>query len=80
VVRLRFRPPAVDVGDARIFERIVRGIFLQRRKTIANALRPVADAMGHSAAELLERAEVDGRLRPEALSLAQLARLSRAVL
>jgi 16S rRNA (adenine1518-N6/adenine1519-N6)-dimethyltransferase len=80
VVRLRFRPPTVDVGDADIFERIVRGIFLQRRKTVANALRPVADALGHSAPELLERAGVDGRLRPEALSLAQLARLSRAVL
>src|SRR5262249_38817610 len=42
VVRLRFRPPVVDVGDPQVFERIVRGIFLQRRKTLANALRPVA--------------------------------------
>jgi len=80
VVRLRFRPRAVDVGDPRIFERIVRGIFLQRRKTLANALRPVADALGHSAAQLLERAGVDGRLRPEALTLADIARLSRAML
>ena len=80
VVRLRFRPPAVDVGDRRVFERLVRGIFLQRRKTVANALRPVADALGRSAAELLERAEVDGKLRPEALTLDQIARLSRAVL
>ena len=52
VVRLRFRPPAVDVGDPRVFERIVRGIFLQRRKTVANALRSVADALGRAAAEL----------------------------
>jgi len=80
VVRLRFRPRAVDVGDPRVFERIVRGIFLQRRKTVANALRPVADALGHSAAQLLERAGVDGRLRPEALTLADIAGLSRAVL
>lgn len=80
VVRLRFRPPVVDVGDPRVFERIVRGMFLQRRKTVANALRPVADSLGRSAAELLERAEVDGTLRPEALTLAQIARLSRAVL
>src|SRR5438876_1968441 len=54
VVRLRFRPAAADVGDRRVFERIVRGIFLQRRKTTANALRPVADALGRSSAELLE--------------------------
>jgi 16S rRNA (adenine1518-N6/adenine1519-N6)-dimethyltransferase len=80
VVRLRFRPPAVNVGDPRVFERIVRGMFLQRRKTVANALRPVADSLGCSSAELLERAEVDGHLRPEALTLDQMARLSRAVL
>ena len=80
VVRLRFRPPSVDVGDPLVFERIVRGIFLQRRKTVANALRPVADTFGHSAAQLLERAGVDGRLRPEALTLDDIARLSRAVL
>lgn len=80
VVRLRFRPPAVDVGDPKVFERIVRGIFLQRRKTVANALRPVADSLGRSAVELLERAGVDGRLRPEALSIGDIARLARAVL
>ncbi len=80
VVRLRFRPPVVDVGDPRVFERIVRGMFLQRRKTVANALRPVADTLGQRSAELLERAEVDGKLRPEALTLDQIARLSRAVL
>jgi len=80
VVRLRFRPPSVDVGDPLVFERIVRGIFLQRRKTIANALRPVADSLGRSAVQLLERAAVDARLRPEALTLGDIARLSRAVL
>lgn len=80
VVRLRFRPASVDVGDRQVFERIVRGIFLQRRKTLANALRPVADSLGRPAAELLERAQVDGRLRPEALTVDDLARLARAVL
>lgn len=80
VVRLRFHSPAVDVGDAHVFERIVRGIFLQRRKTLANALRPVADSLGRPAAQLLEQAGIDGRLRPEALTLGDIARLSRAVL
>jgi 16S rRNA (adenine1518-N6/adenine1519-N6)-dimethyltransferase len=80
VVRLRFRPPAVDIGDPDVFERIVRGMFLQRRKTLANALRPVAGSLGQSTAELLERARVDGSRRPEALSLEEIARLSRAVL
>jgi 16S rRNA (adenine1518-N6/adenine1519-N6)-dimethyltransferase len=80
VVRLRFRPPAVDVGDPRTFEKVVRGLFLQRRKTVANALKPVADALGRSAAQLLEQAQVDGSRRPEALTLDDMARLSRAVL
>jgi 16S rRNA (adenine1518-N6/adenine1519-N6)-dimethyltransferase len=80
VIRLRFRQPAVDVGDRRVFERVVRGLFLQRRKTTANALRPVADSLGQSAAQVLERARVDGSKRPEMLSLDEIARLSRAVL
>jgi 16S rRNA (adenine1518-N6/adenine1519-N6)-dimethyltransferase len=77
VVRLRFHPPIADVGDRRIFERIVRGVFLQRRKTLANALKPVASSLGRSAPELLERAGLDGSRRPEELTVAEMARLSR---
>jgi 16S rRNA (adenine1518-N6/adenine1519-N6)-dimethyltransferase len=80
VVRLHFRPPAVDVGNPQVFERVVRGTFLQRRKTLANALKPVADSFGRSAAQVLEAAGVDGRRRPEMLTLEEIARLSRAVL
>jgi len=80
VVRLRFRPPSVDVGDTGVFEKVVRGIFLQRRKTLANALKPVAGALGQSADKVVERAEVDGRRRPETLSLAEIARICRAML
>jgi 16S rRNA (adenine1518-N6/adenine1519-N6)-dimethyltransferase len=80
VVRLRFRPPTTDIGDPHVFERLVRGMFLQRRKTLTNALRPVADSLGRNVGELLERAQVDGGLRPEALTVEQIARLSRAVL
>jgi 16S rRNA (adenine1518-N6/adenine1519-N6)-dimethyltransferase len=80
VVRLRFRPPTADVGDRATFERIVRGMFLQRRKTLGNALKPVASALGRTAPELLERAGLDGSKRPEALTVAEIARLSRAVL
>ena len=80
VVRLRFREPAVDVGDRTTFEKLVRGLFLQRRKTVANALKPVADSMGRSVADLIERARVDASLRPEALTLDDMARLARAML
>ncbi len=80
VVRLRFRPPAADVGDPAVFERVVRGIFVQRRKMLANAFKPVADARGQSAAEVLQRTGIDGRRRPETLTLDEMSQLSRAVL
>lgn len=80
VVRLTFHPPSVDVGDRAVFERLVRGMFLQRRKTIGNALKPVTYSLGTSSNELLARAGIDPGRRPETLSLDDLARLSRAVL
>jgi 16S rRNA (adenine1518-N6/adenine1519-N6)-dimethyltransferase len=80
VVRLRFRAARVDVGDRRTFEKIVRGMFLQRRKTLANALKPVASALGTSAPDWLARAGIDGTKRPEELTVDDVARLSRAML
>jgi 16S rRNA (adenine1518-N6/adenine1519-N6)-dimethyltransferase len=80
VVRLRFRPPQVEIGTRAAFERVVRGLFLQRRKTLTNALKPVAATFGHTAAEILQRAGLDGGRRPETLSVADVARLSQAVL
>jgi 16S rRNA (adenine1518-N6/adenine1519-N6)-dimethyltransferase len=80
VVRLRFRPPSADVGNPAVFERVVRGMFLQRRKTLANALKPVADSFDRSAAQLLDAAGIDSARRPETLSLEEIARLTRAVL
>jgi 16S rRNA (adenine1518-N6/adenine1519-N6)-dimethyltransferase len=80
VVRLRFRPPSVDVGDPSLFERLVRGMFLQRRKTVLNALKPVARGLDISASDVLARADVDPGRRPETLTLDDLARLTRAVL
>lgn len=80
VVRLRFRPPRFEVGTLDAFERVVRGIFLQRRKTLANALKPVAASFGRDPSEILERARLDGGRRPETLTVEDVARLSQAVL
>jgi len=79
VVRLRFRPPPVDVGDPVVFERVVRGLFLQRRKTLLNALRPVADSFGKDAGSVISRTELDGNRRPQTLTLAEMGRLARAL-
>lgn len=80
LVRLTFHPPVAEVGSLSTFERVVRGVFLQRRKTILNALKPVADSFGRSARDVLEQAAVDPGRRPGDLSLDELAALARAVL
>jgi 16S rRNA (adenine1518-N6/adenine1519-N6)-dimethyltransferase len=76
VVHLQFRPPQVDVGDRRVFERLVRGVFLQRRKMMINALAPVADTLGRSPSDLLALARIDPHKRPQALTLEEFGRLS----
>ena len=78
VIACRVREtPAVAVREEKLFFRVVRAAFGQRRKTLANALKgggfpkeQVRDAM--------ERAGVDPLRRGETLSLAEFAALSDA--
>ncbi len=76
VVRLAFRPPAVDIPDMAGFVRMVRTMFTQRRKTLSNALKPFGLERAVAPAEAL--AGVDGRRRPETLNMAEMAALFRA--
>ncbi|CAN5796456.1 16S rRNA (adenine(1518)-N(6)/adenine(1519)-N(6))-dimethyltransferaseRsmA [soil metagenome] len=76
VVRLTFRPPAVEIADERQFEAMVRSMFTQRRKTLANALRPYADSRGRHAVDGLAAARIDPARRPETLQLEELSRLA----
>ena len=76
VIRLRFRPPAVEIGDPGLFEGMVRSMFTQRRKTLSNALKPFAEERGRAAALALEAAGIDSGRRAETLQLTELARLA----
>ncbi|MCA1560299.1 MAG: 16S rRNA (adenine(1518)-N(6)/adenine(1519)-N(6))-dimethyltransferase RsmA [Acidobacteria bacterium] len=76
VVRLRFRSPAVVLRDEAVFEAMVRSMFTQRRKTLLNALRPFAEALGTDPTVALASAHVDPRRRGETLQLTELARLA----
>ena len=76
VIRLNFREPADPVRDEQVFEQMVRSIFTQRRKTLANALRSFAETRGKEARTVLAAGGVDHSRRPETLSLAELARLA----
>jgi len=80
---VRIRPlasPREDVGDEREFAPLVHAAFSQRRKMLRNNLGRWIDArVGAGAAErVLAAAEVAAIVRPEDLSLAEFAKLSRA--
>ena len=78
VVRLVFRPPAVALADEEAFTAMVRSMFTQRRKTLANALKPFAETRGRRPADALSAAGIDPARRPETLDLPELARLAAA--
>lgn len=72
VVRLEFGRPSVHVADHVLFEQVVKRIFGQRRKTLANTLKGfVPDPAG-----VLAEAGIDSKRRPETLDLSELARLT----
>lgn len=76
VVRLTFRPSALPEGAERHFERMVRIVFMQRRKTLLNALKPYAESIRRDAASALSAASIDSGRRPETLELPELFRLA----
>jgi 16S rRNA (adenine1518-N6/adenine1519-N6)-dimethyltransferase len=79
VVRLRFRPPRVEVGDRRQFAVLLRSMFSLRRKMLGNALQPAAAARGWDAIAVLRAAGVEATRRPETLDLDELARIATAL-
>lgn len=85
LVRLRFHAPDPPVADSAIFAAIVQAVFTRRRKTLSNALLAYRDPSpvqygGRVSlpTQALADAGLDGRRRPETLSVAEFARLSDA--
>jgi len=79
VLRFRALPgPRVDVGDERLFRRLVKAAFGQRRKTLWNCLKS-ADFVGDESAlrTALSESGIDEKRRGETLSLEEFATLSR---
>ena len=74
LVRLTFRAPAVAVEQRAALQHVVQAVFTRRRKTLANALKPIVPAGGVD--PVLARAGLDGRRRPETLSVAEFIRLA----
>jgi 16S rRNA (adenine1518-N6/adenine1519-N6)-dimethyltransferase len=76
LVRLTFASSRVPAPLQATFAGLVRTAFLQRRKTLANALRPFADPLGRDAASALSAAGIDPGARPETLDVAAFVRLA----
>ena len=78
LIRLTFRPPAFALKDPGLFEQMVRSMFTQRRKTLANALVPFARTIGVDGGRVLAELGIDPRRRPETLEVIETARLADA--
>ena len=77
VVRLT-RNQTADLGcDERLFRRVVKTTFNQRRKTLRNNLRPLLSELGIEGSTFLQDKLFD--LRPEQLSIPQFVELTRQV-
>jgi 16S rRNA (adenine1518-N6/adenine1519-N6)-dimethyltransferase len=76
LVRLAFRPPITPVADEGVLVRMVRAMFAQRRKTLANALGPFGRESGRDPGAALHAAGIDPRRRPETLEIVEIARLA----
>jgi 16S rRNA (adenine1518-N6/adenine1519-N6)-dimethyltransferase len=72
LIRLEFVPPVARVSDEPAFERLVKALFSQRRKTLLNALKRF-DPTG---AAVLAISGLDGRRRPETLQVTEIAGLA----
>jgi 16S rRNA (adenine1518-N6/adenine1519-N6)-dimethyltransferase len=75
VIRLSFHEPDVPVSDPQLFTRLVRSVFTHRRKTLSNALAPLAAELGVSPQAALRQAGLDPTRRPQTLEIVEIARL-----
>jgi 16S rRNA (adenine1518-N6/adenine1519-N6)-dimethyltransferase len=76
LIRLSFRPPACVLKDPALFQQMVRSMFTQRRKTVANALGTFAGEIGVTPASALAASSIDPRRRAETLEVIEIARLA----
>ena len=79
LVRLRFRERRPEPRNVELLTRLVQAIFTRRRKTLENALMAFRTWDRAAISEVLRRAAIDGRRRPETLDVSELVRLADAV-
>lgn len=81
-VVLSFRPlttPRFTLADPELFKEVVKASFSQRRKTLRNCLKGIADLPETVVLTAMEAASIDPGRRGETLSLAEFATMSNAL-
>ena len=80
VVRMDIRPtPAVQVEDEEGYFALIRAAFGQRRKTAANAIAGGLNLPKEKVIAAIEASGFDARIRPEALTLSDFAKIQQAL-
>ena len=80
VVRMDIRPtPAVQVEDEDGYFALIRAAFGQRRKTAANAIAGGLNLPKEKVIAAIEASGFDARIRPEALTLSDFAKIQQAL-
>jgi 16S rRNA (adenine1518-N6/adenine1519-N6)-dimethyltransferase len=76
VIRMEMlKEPRVKVSDQKLFFRIIKAGFAQRRKTLANALKPIAGDVK----EILIKAGIEPLRRAETLTIEEFAGLTDVI-
>ena len=77
VIKLNIRKePPVDLKDERMFFKIVKASFMQRRKTLLNGLSNSGIASKEKLKEILQELNLSENIRGESLSIEQFAEIS----
>ena len=75
----RRQQPPVQVTDEGYFFRVVKGAFLQRRKTLANSLNAALGVPKAELTALFQSLELSATVRAEQLTMSQMAALANAL-
>ena len=80
VITLELRKsPVVEIQDKAVFFDIIKKAFMQRRKTLVNALTQENFLEKEQTEEILEQLGLDKKVRGEALTIEQFAELARKI-
>lgn len=74
-----YEKPIVDVPDDKLFFRVVKAGFSQKRKQLRNSISGGLQIKSKIAKQYLDTAEIDSHRRAETLTLEEWAQLTRAV-